>query len=303
MPAGVRRSARPLLAGLLLLLLASLLSACESGNSAEPPEEQLPTADPFVYVALGDSYTAAHGVPGTNWLDGCLQSDRNYPSLVADSMPMTRLIDVSCSGAATQHMLNPRSYGTIYHPPQFDAVTKDADLVTVSIGYNDFRLFHTLFNRCVLMAKKDPEGSPCRDKLVQPGGFDFLGKRVKIIGHRITDVVEGIRERAPEAQILVVSYPHLLPEKGYCFERVPLAKGDYAYVRSINQAMSQAQRKAAQAVDGAEYVDVTGASVGHDVCSDDPWVAGIDPVATRAAAYHPFAVEQRAVADLVLNEL
>lgn len=286
-----------------MLLLAPLFSACESGNSAEPPEDQLPTTEPFVYVALGDSYTAAHGVPGTSWLDGCLQSARNYPSLVADSMPRSTLVDVSCSGASTQHMLEERTYGTIRHPPQFEAVTKDADLVTVSIGYNDFRLFSTLFNRCVQMARKDPEGSPCRDKLVQPGGFDFLGKRVKIIGHRITDVVKGIRERAPGAQILVVSYPHLLPEKGYCVDRVPLAKGDYAYVRSINEAMSQAQRKAADSVDGADYVDVTGASVGHDVCSSDPWVAGIDPVATRAAAYHPFAVEQRAVADLVLDKL
>lgn len=301
MPAGVRRPVRPAVAALVVLLLAPLLAACESGSTAAPPPRAEP--EPFVYVALGDSYTAAHGVPGTNWLDGCLRSDRNYPHLVAQALQPATLIDVSCSGTATHHMLTERTYGTITHPPQFDALTDDTDLVTVSIGYNDFRLFTTLFGRCVEMAKKDPEGSPCEDRLIRPNGYDFLAKRVVIIGKRVTKVVRGIRKRAPEARILVVSYPHLLPESGYCRHRVPLAKGDYPYVRSINDAMSQAQRRAAEAVEGAEYVDVAAASVGHDVCSDDPWVAGINPVATRAAAYHPFAVEQRAVAELVLDQL
>lgn len=302
MPAGARRPARPLLAALVMLLV-SLSTACEDGVRTQPSGPVRPAPDPFVYVALGDSYTAAHGVPGTNWLDGCLRSDRNYPNLVAEALPAATLVDVSCSGAATQHMLKERSYGTIHHPPQFDALSEDTDLVTVSIGYNDFRLFTTLFGRCAEMAKRDPEGSPCRDRLIRPNGYDFLSKRVAIIGKRVAKVVRGIRERAPEARILVVSYPHLLPETGYCRNRVPLARGDYPYVRGINDAMSDAQRRAAGAVDGAEYVDVTAASVGHDACSDDPWVAGIDPVETRAAAYHPFAVEQRAVADLILSRL
>ena len=200
-------------------------------------------------------------------------------------------------------MVDERTLGSITHPPQFEALTEDTDLVSVSIGYNDFRLFATLFGRCVEIGKKDPEGSPCQDRLVSPSGFDYLKKRVQVVGRRVTKVVHGIRERAPEARILVVSYPHLLPETGYCRHRVPLAKGDYRYVRSINVAMSQVQRRAAESVEGADYVDVTGASVGHDVCSDDPWVAGINPVETRAAAYHPFAVEQRSVANLILDQL
>lgn len=310
MPWGLRRAAlppagRPGLAALVVVLLLPLLAACESRVSAQPSEGDLTTTptEPYTYVALGDSYTAAHGVPGTDWRDACLQSARNYPHLVAAALPDATLVDVSCSGTATHHMLTERVVGQVSYPPQFDALTADTDLVTVSIGYNDFRLFTTLFGRCVQMAKKDPEGAPCKDRLVRPNGFDSLAKRVTVIGRRVARVVRGIRERAPEARILVVSYPHLLPEQGYCLGRVPLGKGDYAYVRGINEMMSEAQRKAAEGVEGAEYVDVAGASVGHDVCSRDPWVAGIDPVVTRAAAYHPFAVEQRAVADLILDEL
>ncbi len=299
LPAPGRRG----LAALLVLLVAPLATACESRVAAQPSESEHPEPDPFIYVALGDSYTAAHGVPGTDWLDGCLQSDRNYPHLVAEALPTATLVDVSCSGAATHHMLDERTYGTITHPPQFDALTEDTDLVTVSIGYNDFRLFATLFGRCVEIGKNEPEGSPCQDRLIRPNGFDYLKKRVQLVGRRVTRVVHGIRERAPEAQILVVSYPHLLPESGFCRHRIPLAKGDYPYVRSVNVRMSKVQRAAAEAVAGADYVEVTEASVGHDVCSGDPWVAGIDPVETRAAAYHPFAVEQRSVADLILGHL
>ena len=97
MPWGARRR----LAALLVLLVAPLATACENRGSAQPSETEHPEPDPFIYVALGDSYTAAHGVPGTDWLDGCLRSDRNYPHLVAEALPEVTLVDVSCSGTAT----------------------------------------------------------------------------------------------------------------------------------------------------------------------------------------------------------
>jgi hypothetical protein len=45
---------------------------------------------------------------------------------------------------------------------------------------------------------------------------------------------------------------------------------------------------------------VAKASRGHDLCADDPWVNGSVTDQKRAAAYHPFAEEQVAVADLVV---
>ena len=167
---------------------------------------------------------------------------------MAEALPNVTLVDVSCSGAATQHMINERDR-TAPSPIRRSSTRSpsDTDLVTVSIGYNDFRLFSTLFGRCVQMAKNDPDGSPCQDRLVRPSGFDSLAKRVEIIGRRVARVVRGIREAAPDARILVVSYPHLLPERGYCLSRVPLGKGDYPYVRGINEMMSEAQREATEA--------------------------------------------------------
>ena len=51
------------------------------------------------YVALGDSYTAAPGVPQTEQGTGCLRSNGNYASLVAKRLK-AEFVDVSCSGAS-----------------------------------------------------------------------------------------------------------------------------------------------------------------------------------------------------------
>ena len=54
----------------------------------------------------------------------------------------------------------------------------------------------------------------------------------------------------------------------------------------------------------ATYIDVLEASAGHDICAGaDAWVNGFDTDVTRALAFHPFAEEQQAVADLILAKL
>ena len=99
--------------------------------------------------------------------------------------------------------------------------------------------------------------------------------------------------------MLVVGYPQIISADSMCAE-LPLAEGDYAYAEQVNRALTEVLRFAAKAT-GATYVDVWAASQGHDICSDDPWVNGAVTDQKRAAAYHPFAAEQVAVADLVVD--
>ncbi len=97
----------------------------------------------------------------------------------------------------------------------------------------------------------------------------------------------------------MVTYPQLLPAEGTCEEAL-LAEGDYPYVRRVIAELSTALRRGARAAD-ADVVDVLRMSRGHDLCSDDPWVNGARTEPTRALAFHPFAAEQRAVADAVVD--
>ncbi|VXB97082.1 SGNH/GDSL hydrolase family protein [Nocardioides sp. AX2bis] len=314
-PAG-RSSLPGLVAGLASATL--LLGACSGGgqersdaadptpspsssSSSAPTEEPSDTAEPAPsngeqYVALGDSYTAAPLVPSTDTSDGCLRSDGNYPHLLAAELGY-ELTDVSCVGATTTSMVGVQQTQSGAQPAQFDALGRDTDLVTLGIGGNDVELFSTLFQDCLPLAADDPDGAPCTEKL--EGGPDDLLPAVRRVDGLVEAIVTGIRQRAPKAQIVVVDYPQLLPAEGSC-EAGALAAGDYAYVREVNAELSRAVVAGAEAAD-ADTIDVLGMSKGRDVCSEDPWVNGIQTDPERALAFHPFAVEQEAVAAAVAD--
>ncbi len=112
-------------------------------------------------------------------------------------------------------------------------------------------------------------------------------------------MVTGLEDRAPGAQVVVVTYPQLVPARGTCDE-LPLATGDYPYAREVNAALSSALARGGRRA-GADVVDVLALSDGHDVCSEEPWVNGRVTDGGRALAFHPLAVEQQAVADALVG--
>ena len=150
--------------------LAVVVTGCmpEQGHSA-PGDDTSEVADnvevpPDQYVAMGDSYTAAPLRPRPDRPQACMRSKRNYPRLVVSQLDNTKLKDVSCSGASTISVLGNQGFDTsdVVRPPQMEAVTSDTDLVTVSIGANDFRLFNSMIYECLDIGQTDPEGAPCR---------------------------------------------------------------------------------------------------------------------------------------------
>ncbi|HEX6248840.1 MAG TPA: SGNH/GDSL hydrolase family protein [Nocardioidaceae bacterium] len=252
------------------------------------------------YVALGDSFTAAPLVPTTDLAGGCFRSDGNYPSLVAERLDVDELVDVSCSGARTRDLT--RRQQTVRDatvPPQLRAVDRDTDLVTLGIGGNDFDLFRTLVATCSQLGGRDRSGSPCAEEL-ERRGVDLV-ERTGEISTRVERSVEQIRERAPEARVVLVGYLRLAPEEGACRD-LPFAEGDYGFGLTVSEALNDALEEAADRT-GAEFVDMHAASEGHDVCADEPWVNGHRTVQDEALAYHPFAEGMEAVADEVVATL
>ena len=312
--------ARQLLAS--ALVVAALVGcAAEAGQTSLPPSvDDSPTAtsagtdpdatettedpDGFdVYVALGDSYTAAPAFPLDDALviDDCLRSDSNYPTLVADQLGIT-VTDVSCSGASTISIFNPQRFTSKSQPPQIEALSPEADLVTVGIGANDFTFFSDMIFDCLAVADRDPRGTPCQLANADAAGRDRLRRNLANIRDNVAGVVTAITERAPDAQVLLIGYPQIIPSEGTCRARLPLAVGDYAYTRDLNLRLADAVRRGGMSA-GADYIDLVAASQGHDICSDEPWIAGIRGKDNRAAGLHPYPAEQEAVAELVLARL
>lgn len=275
---------------LLLLTLVLALGACSDDTSeADPPEptSSEPTSTPDTppsYVALGDSYTAAPLITEETADDGCLRSSTNYPQLVAADLGYD-LTDVSCSGATSENLISPQATSTGQVPAQLDAVTADTDLVTLSIGGNDDGVFTRLVG-CATTG--DPT---CGD----------LATAIDGLGDHLTQAVEAIRTAAPDARLVVVGYPAILGDGETC-DALPVAAKDVAKLAALNERLSTVQRRAARAA-GTTYVDLYAASADHGVCSDDPWVNGIQTTPGVGLALHPLAAGQRATADLVLDAL
>ncbi|MEQ6902798.1 SGNH/GDSL hydrolase family protein [Nocardioides sp. YIM 152588] len=307
-------------AALLALPLAALPTAACSGEGATVTGEA--PAPGSAYVAIGDSYTAAPGI-GASLDDACGRSAGNYPSLVAAALDL-ELTDVSCSGALTVHVSDPQYVGDQVRAPQGDALGAGTDLVTVSLGANDDGVFGGLLG-CVPQAAADPTGSPCRDHYLgadldgadldgadldgagqdglAPGGVtpaegavDRL--RVRLAG-RVAAAVGAVQRRAPRARVLVVGYPVIAPTE--TCPQFPLATGDVAFVAEVNAVLNDALAAGA-AERGADFVDLTAPTEGHDLCSADPWVAGQTPTGP-ATPYHPYVEEQQAAAAAIVAAL
>jgi lysophospholipase L1-like esterase len=286
-----RIGATVLLVGALVLAVAGCSASADQRSSSK---DELAAASGPRYVALGDSFTSAPLVPVTEMAKGCFRSRSNYPALVARELG-ARLDDRSCGGARTIDFRRSQ-YPEV--PPQLTAVKPGVELVTVSVGGNDQRVFTDLVSRCTRLRARDPDGSPC-SAYMRSTGSDVLLSALRKTRSRVTAMVREVRERAPEAKVLVVGYPQIVSADSRCPE-LPLAEGDYAYGEQVNRALTEVLRFAAEET-GSTYVDVWAASQGHDICSDDPWVNGAVTDQQRAAAYHPFAAEQVAVADLVVD--
>jgi len=257
------------------------------------------------YVALGDSYTSGPFVPAQR-LDplGCGRSTANYPSVVAASLKPGEFTDVSCAGADTGAMTRPQKVpfnGT--NGPQLDALRIDTDLVTLGIGGNDYGVFGSLTATCPGLRASDPTGNPC-EKHFTTNGVDTVGTAITSIQPRIAAVLATIHQRAPGARVLVVGYPRIAPDAGYCPDILPFADGDYAWLNRVEADLNQALEDAAAGGD-AQYVDTFGPSRGHDACArgGSAWINGKDQDVFAAAAYHPLKAGMAGVAAVVLKAL
>lgn len=253
-------------------------------------------------VALGDSYTAGALLP----LDlsanppGCLRSPKAYPALVAQALH-AHLTDVACTGAGVKEMTAPQKTYLGTNPAQFGALAPDDKLVMLTLGGDDLGFLNVL-QECMKLSAADSSGSPCKAHYTA-GGVNQLAAKVTAEAAKIAGVLAAIRQRAPQARVLLVGYPDLFPQSGGCWPAVPITSGDIAYLRGIEvsaNAMLAADAHAA----GDTFVNTYTPTTGHDFCQPEPArdVEGLIP-GSLALPFHPNARGQQAMASAVLSAL
>ncbi|MVU75892.1 SGNH/GDSL hydrolase family protein [Nocardia sp. ET3-3] len=248
-------------------------------------------ADGTKYVALGDSYAAGVGIPTI--LDmTCSRSDHNYAHLFAAARGYS-LTDVTCGGATTDSVTS----------TQLSAVTADTALVTLGIGGNDIG-FTDIVTDCV-KAGTIATGSGTGSAVLQNLGtgsasgsaelvlgcknkYDAsMPSRLSQTSAKVAKLVSDIKSRAPQARVVLVGYPHILPDDAsLCAGRQPLLPGDIDWARDtvvggLNTMLSSQP--------GTTYFSTYDIYTGHDVCEaiPDRWVNGTSVDNGSGAKFHP----------------
>jgi lysophospholipase L1-like esterase len=255
--------------------LAALAPLAALAQTPAPP----PTG--AKYVAMGSSFAAGPGVtvqaddPPTR----CSRSKDNYAHQLARRRGL-RLVDVSCSGATTAHILG--AWNEL--KPQLDAVDADTRLVTVTIGGNDVRLTASLgANACRTAGAANCPAAPA-----PPTAQDWADLET-----HLRQIASEVRGRAPSARLVFVDYTTVLPAEGTC-PALSLTAEQAAADREINRHVVEITAKVAGAT-GSGLVTASAITAPHNACAPEPWANGYPPA--KGAAFHPRLEAHTAIAQ------
>lgn len=286
------------LGGLIAVGLAAAVTVAVPGVSFAAPADLSGR-----YVAIGDSYTSAPGVLPIKDVS-CFRSAQNYPTLVARDLRSSEAVDASCGGAETKDVFATQFIGIFpVNTPQIDRVTRETRLITISLGGNDIGFGNFMFT--CLGAALNLLGPSC-EQTYKAGGRDELRRRVDETAPKIANVLNQVKQRGPNAKVVLVGYPTILPaSRTSCFFSAQLRDSDAYYLNRVFTSMNQMLAEEAEKAD-VQFVDTAQDSVGHDMCQ---------PVGTRwfqpflpyppgdGVFYHPNAAGQAFVASRIVNDL
>ena len=272
---------------LLCVLIASMLAASAAWSQA--PSQTLPLTPGAKYVSLGSSFAAGPGID--NSLGSCGRSDHNYAHLIADALSLDLTV-VSCNGATIFNVL---SVPQGDNPLQIDAVTSDTALVTVTIGGNNIRYTASTF-AC--------SGASASDRCSANLDQTAIAAAVARLPAQLGAMFDAIKAKAPNAVIVLVTYPRVFLEDATNCSELELTERDTIYLAELGRQL-EAAFISATANGQALIADAYVGAQGHGPCEADVserWVNGQN-VASSGIRFHPTAEGHAEMARLVLEAL
>jgi lysophospholipase L1-like esterase len=274
-------------------------------TSALVPSGSAGAADQYQWAALGDSYTAGGfvGEPqpalGDSSRDGCDRTSDAYPGVVERELEefppgkSVQLTNVSCSNATIADIVETRQMPVSPVQPPAEGwsavdtqikrakLSEQTDIVTIGVGGNSLP-FGGMLLKCLQLGAIP--GQTCQEYYTNPPeGEESIQDRLGRVQDEYIQMLANVHEAAPNAQVITVGYPAVLPEEGSTCNRPALTElgsikhtdVDWLRENALKQLNSTIQR--ATQFFGDRYVDVYSSSVGHDACqpADTKWVEGI----------------------------
>lgn len=291
-----RRLAARFLGGIAaVVLLAACMSADDDQRAEENTSVQIRRlVEPGSrYVALGSSFASGPGLAPIVDAD-CGRSGNNYAARVARELAL-QLTDVSCTATTTDNIVTtPHAVGGDARRPQIEAVTAGTRLVTVTIGGNDIG-YASLVDEFACI---DTGG--CGSEAANVGRVE---EALKSVTTRLATALDTVRQAAPEAVVLFVTYPVIVPADGSTCPAIVLTPEHSAATARV-AAELQTAFVTASVESAVGLVDAYRASFDHHACSStEPWISGWvpDPNVEGVRSFHPTSAGMREVAGLVVD--
>jgi lysophospholipase L1-like esterase len=262
------------------------ISFCTAASAAAAIRASAPTQAAALaagdqYVSIGSSIASGDGIPVQSGGD-CDRSSNNYAQIVAATLQL-HVDDVSCTAAVIPDVLTKSLDGNL---PQIDFVTKKTRLITVGIGGNDIE-FNKFADECGLV-----------DQCTPPANLSALEAALP---NRLAKMLTALKAKAPNATIVLVTYPQEFPA-----ENCPALGLPDAALTDLQQEGSLLETDLLAAAQGAHVLlaDPYAAGMGnHTGCAPalQQWTAPL--AAVNSFPYHPTALGHEVMAGEILNAL
>lgn len=250
-----------------------------AGESRPAPVRE--AAATGTYAALGDSVAAGLGLSAAAV---CGRSPQAYPYLVARETGLT-LTHLACSGATAGDLVTRQRVSGPNIPAQLPRAFANGTpkLITITAGANDAH-WDDFIRSCYAF--------DCTSEANTLAANAFLAALQLKLLYVFSDIQARSSGKPP--RVIVTGYYNPLSERCASLQR-NITRAEINWLNAEASALNQTIHDVVKLYPFVSFVTVD--FRGHDICSDKPWVQGLnDP-----APFHPNAKGQRVIGQAVLS--
>jgi len=236
------------------------------------------------YAAMGDSVAAGLGLSAgsSGQTDSCGRSPLAYPNLVARARNLS-LTNVACTGATAGDLVTQQRISGPNLPPQVDQAFASGtpQLITITVGANDLH-WNAFLRKCFTATC----GTATDDRIMASLRAGLNAK--------LEDAFSQIQQRANGTMPPVIITGYFNPVSQACAQIEPrITSAEISWITQQLHALNQTIRGSTNGFPSVSFVPIN--FTGHDICSSQPWVQGLN----EPAPFHPNAAGQAAIAQMI----
>ena len=240
-----------------------------------------------LYIALGDSVSAGVGLQDYSDSSACDRTIEAYPNIVGTNLDLNTQ-NISCSGATfASGILGNQDVNQLSAQPQLKQlfVIKNPYLITLTAGANDIGWTDYIAQCYTGVCGSDADTATIDLRLIS-------------VASNLNATLSQIRDHYKTSlpRVLVTGYYQVFPvSTSNCNDITGIDQNELSWGRQQQQKLNATIEQVTTQFSFAKFVAINFS--GHELCSADPWVQGIND----SAPYHPTDEGQKAISQQLIS--